>query len=262
VFNLVLGKIKKVLVVDDSAFMRKVISSIINSHPELEVIGTARNGRDAIDKVMALKPDVVTLDIEMPIMNGLEALRVIMQKHPVPVVMLSSTTKTGAENTMLAIEYGAFDFVAKPGGAISLKLNEVEEEILEKVIAASGVQISKLKKIRPSNPLKRSFEEKKTASNPRKVSRPRTSSLLSGKSTKQDFHKMNKTFVMIGTSTGGPRALQEVLINLPKDLRAPILIVQHMPAGFTKSLANRLHSLSELTVKEAQNGDLLENGIR
>jgi len=164
VFNLVLGKIKKVLVVDDSAFMRKVISSIINSHPELEVIGTARNGRDAIDKVMALKPDVVTLDIEMPIMNGLEALRVIMQKHPVPVVMLSSTTKTGAENTMLAIEYGAFDFVAKPGGAISLKLNEVEEEILEKVIAASGVQISKLKKIRPSNPLKRSFEEKKTAS--------------------------------------------------------------------------------------------------
>jgi len=260
VFNLVLGKIKKVLVVDDSAFMRKVISSIINSHPELEVIGTARNGRDAIDKVMALKPDVVTLDIEMPIMNGLEALRVIMQKHPVPVVMLSSTTKTGAENTMLAIEYGAFDFVAKPGGAISLKLNEVEEEILEKVIAASGVQISKLKKIRPSNPLKRSFEEKKTASNPRKVSRPRTSSLLSGKSTKQDFHKMNKTFVMIGTSTGGPRALQEVLINLPKDLRAPILIVQHMPPGFTKSLADRLDSLCEINVKEAESGEPFING--
>ena len=117
------GKVKKVLVVDDSAFMRKLISDFLSSHPKLEVVGTARNGRDAIEKVSTLKPDVVTMDIEMPLMNGLEALKEIMEKHPLPVIMLSSTTKTGAENTMLAMEYGAVDFIAKPGGAISLNLS-------------------------------------------------------------------------------------------------------------------------------------------
>ena len=104
------------------------------------MIGTARNGKDAIEKVRLLKPDVVTLDIEMPVMNGLEALQEIMKNHPVPVVMLSSTTKLGAENTMLAMEYGAVDFIAKPGGAISLNLHEVKDEIIEKVAAASGVK--------------------------------------------------------------------------------------------------------------------------
>ena len=104
----------------------------LSGHPEIEVIGTARNGKDAIEKVRTLKPDVVTMDIEMPLMNGLEALKEIMSNHPVPVVMLSSTTKIGAENTMLAMEYGAVDFVAKPGGAISLNLHEVKEEIVEK----------------------------------------------------------------------------------------------------------------------------------
>lgn len=128
-FELNTSELKKVLVVDDSAFMRKLISSFIETHPELEVIGTARNGQDAIDKISRLKPDVVTMDIEMPLMNGLEALKEIMAKHPLPVVMLSSTTKIGAENTILAMEYGAFDFVAKPGGAISLNLHEVKEEI-------------------------------------------------------------------------------------------------------------------------------------
>ena len=138
------GNRKKALVVDDSAFMRKLISDFLSGHPEIEVIGTARNGKEAVEKVNTLKPDVVTMDIEMPIMNGLEALKEIMSSHPVPIVMLSSTTKIGAENTMLAMEYGAVDFVAKPGGAISLNLHEVKEEIIEKVIAASGVRMSTL----------------------------------------------------------------------------------------------------------------------
>ena len=134
------GNRKKALVVDDSAFMRKLISDFLSGHPEIEVIGTARNGKDAVEKVQTLKPDVVTMDIEMPLMNGLEALKEIMDEHPVPVVMLSSTTKIGAENTMLAMEYGAVDFVAKPGGAISLNLHEVKEEIVGKVIAAASVR--------------------------------------------------------------------------------------------------------------------------
>ena len=111
-----------------------LISDFLSGHPEIEVIGTARNGKDAVEKVLILKPDVVTMDIEMPLMDGLEALQEIMTNCPVPVVMLSSTTKAGAENTMLAMEYGAVDFIAKPGGAISLNLHEVREEIVEKVM--------------------------------------------------------------------------------------------------------------------------------
>ena len=147
------GSRKKALVVDDSAFMRKLISDFLSGHPDIDVIGTARNGKEAIDKVRTLQPDVVTMDVEMPVMNGLEALKEIMDKHPVPVVMLSSTTKIGAENTMLAMEYGAVDFVAKPGGAISLNLHEAKEEILEKVMAALGVRMSTLTRKMPSQRL-------------------------------------------------------------------------------------------------------------
>src|SRR5690625_4055311 len=115
-----LTQVKKSLVVDDYAFMRKLITDFLDSHPNIQVVGTARNGKNAPDKIEVLKPDVITLDVEMPLMDVLEALQEIMQKHPTPVVMLSSSTKKGAENTMLAMEYGAVDFVAKPGGAISL----------------------------------------------------------------------------------------------------------------------------------------------
>lgn len=257
------GKLKRALVVDDSAFMRKLISGFISAHPEIEVIGTARNGRDAIEKILKLKPDVVTLDIEMPVMDGLEALREIMLKCPIPVVMLSSTTKIGAENTMLAMEYGAVDFVAKPGGAISLNLHEVKEEIIEKVAAASGVQISKLRKMDISKNLEKVTKQSVVPALPNiaVINTPTTdTSIQSKKSEKQKFSKSNKTFVMIGTSTGGPRALQEVLTKLPKDLGAPILIVQHMPPGFTKSLAERLDGLSEINVKEAEDGEPLING--
>jgi len=263
VFDLKTDKLKTALVVDDSAFMRKLISGFISTHPDIEVIGTARNGLDAIEKVLELKPDVVTLDIEMPLMNGLEALQEIMLKCPVPVVMLSSTTKIGAENTMLAMAYGAVDFVAKPGGAISLNLHEVKEEIIEKVAAASGVQVSKLKKVGIPSSLNKAPEKnvlpiaafKETIKTP-----PLALSSQLNTSKKQEFSIYNKTFVMIGTSTGGPRALQEVLTKLPKDILAPVLIVQHMPPGFTKSLAERLDGLCEINVKEAQDGERLENG--
>ncbi|WP_318615402.1 chemotaxis response regulator protein-glutamate methylesterase [Sporosarcina sp. YIM B06819] len=254
---------KKALVVDDSAFMRKLISDFLSGHPEIEVVGTARNGQEAIDKVRTLKPDVVTMDVEMPIMNGLEALKEIMDKYPVPVVMLSSTTKSGAENTMLAMEYGAVDFVAKPGGAISLNLHEVKEEILEKVIAALGVRMSTLTRKVPSHRLAMPIAPKLVS----KLVEPKVpiTSLTSPQRpvnaipTNKTF-KSGRSFVIIGTSTGGPRALQEVLAKLPASIGVPILIVQHMPAGFTKSLADRLDGLCNIKVKEAEDGELLENG--
>lgn len=262
-FELNTSELKKVLVVDDSAFMRKLISSFIETHPELEVIGTARNGQDAIDKISRLKPDVVTMDIEMPLMNGLEALKEIMAKHPLPVVMLSSTTKIGAENTILAMEYGAFDFVAKPGGAISLNLHEVKEEIIGKVAAASGVQIYKLNQLEKINKGKVVKTKTEVINLPHKDVLPRSRIVAKTQLkefSRQTFSKSNKTFVMIGTSTGGPRALQEVLTKIPESIDAPILIVQHMPPGFTKSLAERLDGLSKITVKEAEDGETLVNG--
>ncbi|MDS9470601.1 chemotaxis response regulator protein-glutamate methylesterase [Sporosarcina pasteurii] len=250
---------KKALVVDDSAFMRKLITDILNSHPKIEVVGVARNGKDALDKIATLKPDVITLDIEMPIMDGLEALQEIMKKHPTPVVMLSSTTKKGAENTMLAMEYGAVDFIAKPGGAISLNLGNVKGEIIAKIFAAANVSLSKLKTKIEYGKTRNEMQQTHQPLGPtNKANRVKSTNVR--KSNGLRFKSKGKKVVVIGTSTGGPRALQKVLTQFPKDIEAPILIVQHMPPGFTKSLAERLNNLCEITVKEAENGDLLENG--
>jgi len=237
---------KKVLVVDDSAFMRKMISDFLSEDDRLEVIGTARNGKDAIEKVKELKPDCVTLDIEMPIMNGLDALQTIMKTQPVPVVMLSSLTKEGADHTLLAIQYGAVDFLLKPSGSISLDLHKIKQEMIEKVVQASRVNI---------NMLKPPITEKDFFPN---VQNGKESSeqIVDYMTLKQPLKKL----VLIGTSTGGPRALQHVLEKIPITIQAPILIVQHMPPGFTKSLAERLNQLSKIEVKEAIDGEILKNG--
>lgn len=249
------ANIKKVLVVDDSAFMRKLITDFLNSHPALKVVGVARNGKDAVEKLVLLKPDVITLDVEMPIMDGLEALKEIMRIQPTPVVMLSSTTERGAENTVIAMGSGAVDFVAKPGGAISLNLALIKDEIIEKVFAAASVQVTKLKQgpgiIQEKK--RENVMEQQLPQNPSKTT-------IQGTLTKR-FSVGGKKIVAIGTSTGGPRALQEVLSQLPKNIAAPIVIVQHMPVGFTKSLANRLNDLCAIAVKEVENGDLLEDGV-
>lgn len=248
---------KKVLIVDDSAFMRKLISDMLSNHPSLTVVATARNGQDALAKVEQLCPDVITMDIEMPVMDGLEALQQIMKTTPTPIVMLSSTTEIGAKNTMLAIEYGAVDFVAKPGGPISLNLSDVEAEIVQKVVQASTIKVATLTKKR----------EVQKNSSPQFNMNERQQRKQSMKQDFQPFYdsgkKMSKqltSFVIIGTSTGGPRALQAVLTELPKSIPAPILVVQHMPPGFTKSLAQRLDGLSEIHVKEAEDGEPFVNG--
>jgi len=244
----------KVLIVDDSAFMRKLIQDFLAEHPKMTIIGTARNGEDAIKKIKELKPDVVTMDIEMPVMNGLEALKKIMKEHPVPVVMLSSTTKEGAENTILAVQYGATDFIAKPSGAISLDLHKVKEELIQKVLSASHANLKQL--------LKSHANVKSTTTPVKDYSKiePRVFDTKISQSSSAIWNATQKKLICIGTSTGGPRALQHVITKLPKNLQAAVLVVQHMPAGFTKSLANRLDSLSEITVKEAEDGEIIKRG--
>ncbi|MEK5184400.1 protein-glutamate methylesterase/protein-glutamine glutaminase [Solibacillus sp. FSL W7-1324] len=251
----------KLLVVDDSAFMRKLISDFFSDHPNIEVIGAARNGKDAIKKIEQLKPDVVTMDVEMPEMNGMEALKEIMQKCPLPVIMLSSTTKRGAENTLMAMEYGAVDFVAKPSGSISLDLHKIKDELVRKVEGASKVTVSKLRK-----PFNKSTIASQVPHHLLNNEEPKLKSMtkpnvqIDVPIKKTEWSKTSKKIILIGTSTGGPRALQEVITKIPANVAAPILIVQHMPAGFTKSLAARLDQLSEIHVKEAEQGDLLQKG--
>ncbi|MFM1650834.1 chemotaxis response regulator protein-glutamate methylesterase [Brevibacillus sp. B_LB10_24] len=218
----------RVLVVDDSAFMRKVITDILGNDPGIEVVGQARNGRECLQKVKEHSPDVVTLDIEMPVMNGLETLEKLMSLSPLPVIMLSSLTTEGATATVQALELGAFDFVAKPSGPISLDIHKVADELIERVKLAS---VAKRK--------------------PWQVPLPKAPKLY----TPLPNVKPGRKIVALGTSTGGPKALQSVLTSLPASFPAPILIVQHMPPGFTKSLAQRLDALSAIRVVEAAEGD-------
>ncbi|MGM9951084.1 MAG: chemotaxis response regulator protein-glutamate methylesterase, partial [Lysinibacillus sp.] len=252
----------KLLIVDDSAFMRKLISDFFVGNPKVVVIGTARNGKEAIRKIQQLQPDVVTMDVEMPEMDGLDALKEIMTICPVPVVMLSSTTRNGTDTTMMAMEYGAVDFVAKPSGTISLDLHKIQAELVRKVEQAAYVSVKKLKK-----PIGKRRPPSMTA-----VRMPypleRQASIVqpplhkpSQQPLKRQWSRTSRKLVLIGTSTGGPRALQEVITKIPSDIQAPILIVQHMPAGFTKSLAARLDQLSGIKVKEAEHGDILQNGV-
>lgn len=226
----------KVLVVDDSAFMRKMITEILSSQPDLEVAGTARNGKDALSKLETLDVDVITLDVEMPVLDGIETLRAIMSKRPLPVVMLSSRTKKGSETTIQALALGAIDFIPKPSGPISLDLDTISEEIIHKVRLAASARFTKRE-------------------------RPDTLAL---KPKLKVFEKppvgAAQTLVIIGSSTGGPRAIETVFSNIPPNLPAGLVVVQHMPKDFTRNFAERLNNLFPIPIKEAQEGDLVQNG--
>ena len=225
----------RVLVVDDSAFMRYTVAKYLATDPDIDVVGSARDGVDALSKVSSLKPDVVTLDVEMPKMDGLTALKHIMAKQPTPVVMLSSLTQKGTRTTIRALMRGAVDFVAKPSAKANTRT--VMKELISKVKAASGVRSS-------SSTL--TYTEQSRSKQKSVGLRP--------------FNK-GDPLVIIGTSTGGPRALQDVLSSLPANLVAAVLVVQHMPAGFTRSLASRLNEISPLTIQEAIGGDRLAQGL-
>jgi two-component system chemotaxis response regulator CheB len=220
-----LGDIR-VLVVDDSAFMRRMVGALIDAAPEFTVAGYARNGVEAVEKVVELQPDVVTLDVEMPGMDGLEALQKIMAKRPTPVVMVSSLTQEGADITIKCLQMGAVDFVGKPSGSISLGIEQIAPDLIEKL---------------------------KTAA---ESGRPRSKARTNLQPAPLKAHPVECVF--IGTSTGGPRALHSVLTKLPGNLGVPVVVVQHMPAGFTLALANRLNAESPLEIREAKTYDRLE----
>ena len=224
----------KVLVVDDSAFMRKIISNILAGSPDIEVMDTARNGQEAIEKVTHLRPDVVTMDIEMPVLDGLQALGYIMSECPTRVIMLTGAESEHGDLTMTAFQYGAVDFIQKPSGNISLDMEKIRDDLIKKVLAAARVEVHKL-----------GFIEEKVIKKKKVVSPVRI---------------RVKKIIVIGSSTGGPRALQQVIPLLPSNLQVPVLVVQHMPAGFTKSLAERLDSQSMLRVREAAEGDIIQTG--
>ncbi|HVO77720.1 MAG TPA: chemotaxis response regulator protein-glutamate methylesterase [Methanomassiliicoccales archaeon] len=222
----------RVLVVDDSLVMRKILSDILSKDDGLEVVGAARNGKEALRLVRSLDPDVITMDIEMPEMDGMEALHRIMQYEPRPVVMLSAVGKHQADVTMKAMDAGAVDFIAKTSGSLSLDIETSSLEIVQKVKAASKVKVSKVQPRRPE------------------VQRWRLPDPV-------DDEKL----VMIGSSTGGPKVLPEVMSRLPENLPAALLLVQHMPEGFTKSFAEHLDAISALEVREATDGESIKAGV-
>lgn len=233
----------KVLVVDDSALMRKMVPLILSSDPEIEVVGTAMDGLFALKKIKELTPDVITLDVNMPRMDGIETLKYIVEDFGIPTLIVSSLTQRDAELTLRALEIGAFDFVTKPQDAISIHIKDIGHEIIEKVRAAFENPAAKLKikKIPQLN-------EKKLLKSTKLENRP----LLPG--------RFPDRLLAIGTSTGGPNALSYLLPMLPKDFPAAIVIVQHMPAGFTDMFARRLNSSCQIEVKEATDGDLVVAG--
>ena len=233
---------RRVLVVDDSAFFRKRLAEILDDGTELEVVGMAGDGREAVEQVVRLQPDVVTMDVEMPVMDGITAVRRIMQQRPTPVLMVSSLTREGARATFEALEAGAVDFLPKNIEAFARDRDEAGRRLREKVI-----QIARHGARRPhpgATTPRRADEEPVGASPPTRVRlSPRQYRVLA-----------------IGCSTGGPVALQQVLSGLPGRFPVPILIVQHMPAAFTPDFAERLDRLGSVRVTEARNGDRLEAG--
>ena len=229
------GKIR-VLVVDDSALMRKLIPQILERDRTIEVVGTAMDGAFGLKKIEELRPDVVTLDLEMPRMDGMEMLRQIMRKHRIPVIIVSALSTEGATATFKALALGALDFVAKPRDAASAHMDEIAEDLIRKIKIASKTRMSNVA-ARP------------VATELRKPAKPATR-----------VRKEPTKVVAIGVSTGGPNALQYLLSQLPGNFPGSIVVVQHMPEGFTDMFSRRLNECCAIDVKEAQSGDLLIAG--
>jgi two-component system chemotaxis response regulator CheB len=227
----------RVFVVDDSALMRKMIPQILSRDPAIEVVGTAMDGVFALQKIAELRPDVITLDVDMPRMDGLETLRHIVGDFGIPTIMVSSLTRKDADQTFRALNLGAFDFVAKPRDAISVHITDIGEELVAKVRAAAVSVGARLHaaRYRPPPP----------AAGRKVAALPRTRA---------------EKILAIGISTGGPNALSYLLPRLPKEFPAAILIVQHMPAGFTRMFADRLNASCAIEVREARDGDLVLPG--
>ena len=234
----------KVLVVDDSGFFRRRLVEIFEADPRLIVVGTANDGREAIEKVQSLSPDVVTMDYEMPVLDGIAAVTNIMKLKPTPVLMFSSLTHEGAKVTLDALEAGAVDFMPKNFEDISRDSAIVKRALVDRVLAVARTRFAGDR--RPVAALA-----------PREAPKP----IVTERGVIIPRMRKRVSLVAIGTSTGGPMALQAVLSKLPKDFAAPIVLVQHMPAAFTGAFAERLNNICQITVKEAQDGDRLQSGV-
>jgi two-component system, chemotaxis family, protein-glutamate methylesterase/glutaminase len=258
----------KVLVVDDSGFFRRRVSEILSADPNIQVVGTATNGKEAIDQALALKPDVITMDYEMPMMDGITAVRHIMQRCPTPVLMFSSLTHEGARVTLDALDAGAVDFLPKNFEDISRNPEKVKQLLCEKILSISRSNrrantYSAPAPVAAPAPTPAPSSVSSYGSNaparpapapiPARTHAPASSSPV----PKRKAYKL----VAIGTSTGGPVALQRVLTQLPANFPAPIVLIQHMPAAFTKAFAERLDKLCRISVKEAEDGDILRPGL-
>ena len=228
----------KVLIVDDSVFMRNILRKIIESDPTMEVVGVAADGLAGLKMVHELDPDVVTLDVEMPRLNGLEALRRIMMEAPRPCIMVSTLTAQGADATLKALEIGAVDYIEKPSASpVGNNTEELRTDLLSKIKIFSKKKIRAIRKDFTVKPID-----------------------LSESIRKRESGKKLRDIVIIGVSTGGPPVVQKILSALPKELPASVIIAQHMPGTFTGPFASRLNNISEMEVKEVSTGDVLEHG--
>lgn len=248
----------KVLVVDDSSFFRRRVSEIINSESRLEVIDVAVNGREAVEKAKTLKPDVITMDIEMPVMDGITAVREIMAASPTPILMFSSLTHDGAKATLDALDAGALDFLPKKFEDIARNRDEAVSLLQQRVIQIASKRAFMRRPIARPATAATSSTARPLAS---RTAAPTASA--PSRSMAAKFRASGKKYQLtaIGTSTGGPVALQKILTRLPVNYPHPIVLIQHMPATFTAAFASRLNTLCKIQVKEAQDGDVLQAGV-
>ena len=244
----------KVLVVDDSSFFRRRVSEIVAKDPDLEVIGTATNGAEAVKLAQQLKPQVITMDIEMPVMDGITAVREIMAKCPTPILMFSSLTHDGAKATLDALEAGALDFLPKRFEDIATNKDDAILLLQQRIKALGRRRV-----YRPITPRAQPLTNSRTTTQPvREISQPVRQAVRSA--PPQRASGKSYKMLLIGTSTGGPVALQKILTKFPANYPHPILLIQHMPAAFTPAFAARLNGLCAIEVKEAQNGEQLRSG--
>jgi two-component system chemotaxis response regulator CheB len=246
------GKRIRVLIVDDSAFMRKVLQSILTADPDMDVCGEARDGREAVAQNDALNPDVITMDINMPHMDGLQATEVIMSKNPRPILIVSSETREGADTTLKSLELGAIDFVAKPSAGVDLDMNSVRAELTRKLKMAAKVRVVR-------TAVRSKLQQEIATSAPRME--PPPAPLRSAPSaTSSMLSKANGKFpvVIIASSTGGPATLMKFVPMFPKDFPGAVILVQHMPGTFTSQFGKQLGEIAQIRVKDAEQGEILQ----
>lgn len=242
----------RVMVVDDSAFLRRTLSAMLEAEPQISVIGTAENGQEAVEMAKSLRPDVITLDVIMPVMDGITALRHILEFTNARVLMVSSVTRDGAAQTLEALSLGAVDFITKPSGATSLDIHKIRSELIRKVMTAY-----ECRRPRPVSgaDAARKFKQIAVDISSRGLG---SSDVSPSQSPRSDVH--HTELIAIAASTGGPAALQVVLAGLPADLPAGVVIVQHIAQGFDVPLADRLNSISPLAIKVCEGSEIIRPG--